>query len=136
MPSWIIPAVVCFFAWGLWGFLPKYALRSISANDVLLCEILGALAVGICVLLISGFKVKLNVNGAAFAIGAGICNYVGILCYVYAIRNGPVSIISAITALYPIFTIAMAYFMLHESISLRQLAGMGLAMVSIILMAL
>jgi drug/metabolite transporter (DMT)-like permease len=30
----------------------------------------------------------------------------------------------------------MAYFMLHESISLRQFAGMILALVSIVLMAL
>jgi putative transposase len=36
------------------------------------------------------------------------------IAYVYAIAKGPVEIISVFTALYPILTVSLAYFFLHE----------------------
>ena len=131
---WLLPIAITFICWGLWGFLPKFALRYMGPMDVMLHEVIGALAVGLGLLLWLGFKVKWHPTGSAFAIGAGMVNYIGILCYLYALRAGPVSITVVLTALYPILTIVLAYFFLGEVLTLKQLAGIGFAMVSVVLL--
>ena len=54
----------------------------------------------------------------------------GITLYL-AIRNGPVSIVSPITNLYPMLTIAVAKFRLKERLSTRQIVALALLFASV-----
>ena len=59
----------------------------------------------------------------------------GITLYL-AIQNGDVSIVSPITNLYPIVTIAAAKFRLKEKLSARQIVALAMLLVSIPLFSL
>jgi transporter family protein len=74
-------------------------------------------------------------RGVFPAIVTGVLGTIGFLCFLYALTTGSVSVVTTLTALYPAVTILLAVVFLRESITLRQVAGMGLAIVSVILLS-
>ena len=61
--------------------------------------------------------------------------YLGLLCFMYAIREGKICIVAPLTALYPVVTLVLAMIFLKERINLVQLAGIILALVSVVLIS-
>ena len=55
--------------------------------------------------------------------------------YLLAVREGLVSVVSVLAALYPVTTVVLARIVLHERFHRAQLAGMALALPATILMA-
>ena len=66
---------------------------------------------------------------------AGMLNFLGVLCYIKAVSKGSVGIISTLSALYPLVVIALGLIVLQETLTLKQVMGMGLALVAISLIA-
>ena len=52
-----------------------------------------------------------------------------------AVSKGPVTLVATVSALYPVVSIALANFFLHETVTLRQGVGIALALLSMILVA-
>ncbi len=67
----------------------------------------------------------LELSTACFALGG--------IAYYLAIQNGPVSIVTPITNVYPLITIAVAKFRLREKLSTRQYVALAMLLVSILL---
>lgn len=134
MKNWLAPAVVAFICWGIWAFLPKIATQYINPRSVVVYEIVGALIVALIAFVSLGFKVQTHPIGSSLAIIIGALGLGGSLAYLYAVGKGPVSVVSVLTALYPILTITLAYLLLHEPVTLKQGIGMLLALVAIILL--
>ena len=135
MPQWFVPALIAFFAWGLWAFLPKIAVNYINPKSVILYEIIGALLVGLIVLFSLGFKVETHPKGIVLAAITGALGFTGSLAYVYALSRGPVAVVSMFTALYPIATVLLAYLFLQEMLTLKQAVGVVLALIAIYLLS-
>lgn len=133
MHHWLMPAAVAFVCWGIWAFFPKLTTRYIDPKSAIIYESIGGLMVALIVLGLIAFKPAADGRGALLAIITGMLGIGGALAYLFAVLKGPVSLISVITALYPILTIALAYFFLHEPISLKQGFGMILGLIAIIL---
>ncbi len=133
--TWILPVIGAWIVWGFWGFLPKYAVKHITPMDVIVWEVVGAIMIGVCSLAYMGFKLKFHSVGTPLGIAAGFCGYLGTIFFLHALREGPVSLVTAISALYPILTIVLAFFFLHEPLTLKQLVGIILAMVAVVLIA-
>lgn len=133
--TWLLPVAMAWVIWGFWGFLPKHAGKYLDPVEILIWEVVGAIILGTGALFWTGFKLTFHPTGTALAVAAGFCGYLGTLFFLHALRSGPVSIVVAISALYPIFTIILAYFILHEPMTLRQMAGVALAMASVILIS-
>jgi drug/metabolite transporter (DMT)-like permease len=55
--------------------------------------------------------------------------------YLLAVRQGLVSVVSVLAALYPVSTVILARVVLHERFARLQVAGMALALPAVILMA-
>lgn len=55
---------------------------------------------------------------------------------VFALQNGSLAIVSVLVSLYPLATIVLARFTLHERVSKLQLLGMGLALIASVMLAL
>jgi transporter family protein len=47
------------------------------------------------------------------------------------LRVAPASIVVPLSALYPVVTVVLAYFFLHEDLSLPRVAGVACALVAI-----
>jgi transporter family protein len=68
-------------------------------------------------------------------VATGIVGTLGFLCFLYAVNVGSVSVIATLTALYPAITIVLAMVFLKETVTLRQMAGIGLAILSVIILS-
>ena len=134
--EWFVFALLALIMWGLWGFFPKLSTNYISPKSALVYEVLGSMIVGILIFFLVGFKPEVHTKGIIFAVLTGIAATLGTLFFLYAVSRGKASITMAITVLYPLITIALAFFILHESISVKQGIGMLLALIAIVLVAL
>ena len=76
-----------------------------------------------------------EIRGVVPALLTGVMGYLGLLCFMYAIRNGKVCIVAPLTALYPVVTLVLAMIFLREKINIVQLAGIILALVSAVLIS-
>lgn len=135
MTNWLTPALIAFVFWGVWAFLPKIATQYINPNSVIVYEVIGSIIVGLIALLSIDFKLQTQPLGIFWAVIIGALGLGGSFAYVYAVSKGPVGIISIFTALYPILTILLAYFVLHEPITIKQAIGMVMALAAIFLLS-
>ena len=55
--------------------------------------------------------------------------------YLLAVREGLLSVVAAIVSLYPAATVALAMLIDRERVARTQIAGMGLALVSLLLVS-
>ncbi len=133
MDNWFVFALLALLIYGFWGFLPKLAVTFISPQSALVYQVGGGLAVGIIVLIFAGFKIETHPTGAIYAILTGVTGVLGTLFYYAAASRGNISVVVSMTALYPLITILLAYFILQEPISIKQIVGMFFALLAIIL---
>lgn len=135
MQQWIWPTVGTFIFWGFAAFIPKITMKYIDPNSAIVYEALGVVALSIIVLFFLKFRLNPQPIGAMLAIMTGMLGFVGALCFLVAVSRGPVSLIAPLSALYPIVSIVLALFFLGETISIKQMAGIGFAMIAIIMIA-
>jgi bacterial/archaeal transporter family protein len=135
MASWFFNSLVALVCFGLWAFLPKIVLRYISPKSAVIYEVLGVFAAGCVFFMTVGKNIDTDLRGVLPAIVTGILGTVGFLCFLYALTAGSVSVVATLTALYPAVTILLAVVFLKESITLRQVAGVGLAILAVILLS-
>ena len=58
---------------------------------------------------------------------------IAIVLYHLSTQGGLLSIVAVLTSLYPAVTVALAASLLHEAMTRRQLAGLALAAVSVLI---
>jgi transporter family protein len=135
MNNWLTTAFIALVLFGLWGFFPKLAVNTISPNSAVVYGVIGNLAVGLLALKLVGFRPDVHPKGIFYAVLTGITGMLGTLFFFYSVKNGKVSVVASLTALYPLITIILAHFVLREPISPRQIAAMFLALVALYLFA-
>jgi transporter family protein len=135
MTSWFLNSLVALVCFGFWAFLPKIAVRYLNPKSAVIYEVLGVFAAGCVFFLVVGKTIDTDLRGILPALATGVLGTVGFLCFLQALTVGSVSVVATLTALYPAITILLAVAFLRESITLRQMAGMGLAIVSVILLS-
>jgi len=135
MASWFFNSLVALVCFGFWAFLPKIAVRYISPKSAVIYEVLGVFTAGCFFFLATGRNIDTDVRGILPAVLTGVVGTIGFLCFLYALTAGSVSVVATLTALYPAITILLAVVFLKESITFRQVAGMGLAIFSVILLS-
>jgi len=135
MDNWLTTAFIAFALYGLWGFFPKLAVSYISPGSAIVYEVAGTIVVGLLAMKIVGFRPEVHPKGILFAVLTGVTGMLGTLFFFYSVKNGKVSVVVSLTALYPLITIILAYLFLREPISSRQLVAMFLALVALYLFA-
>lgn len=135
MREWILPAMVSFACWGLWGFTAKLATRYISPRSAMVYEVLGGLLVAAIVLYLLNFRLDVHPKGIFLALITGALGIIGALGFLYAVSKGRVSLVVSFTALYPVLGILLAVVILKEPITLKQGVGIILALIAMLLVA-
>ncbi len=136
MKEWVIYSALALLVWGLWAFLPKIALSYLEPKTAFTFEVIGgALSTLIALLILRPELGGAEIRGIIPAFVAGIMGSLGLLCFIYAIRGGKISIVAPLTALYPVVSLALAMIFLKERINIVQFAGIILACVSIVLIS-
>jgi uncharacterized membrane protein len=81
-------------------------------------------------------KAKLNRSAAAFALSTALLDTTGNLLFLAATRAGRLDVAAVLASLYPASTILLAAVALHERPTRRQAAGMLIAAIAVVLIAL
>jgi transporter family protein len=140
LPLWLFWSLVTVVMWGTWGLVSKIASAGVNAymNQLLF-------TVGIAPLLVFvSWKVSLSVSGEKcagrgrgvfWAFLTGILGGVGNMAYFEAmVKGGKSSVVTPVTALFPMVTVLLALTFLKERLGRLQWAGLGLALVAIYLL--
>lgn len=133
--AWFPAALISLFSFGLWGFFTKMAITYIDAKSALFYQAIGIACIGLITLVLLKFKPDSEIKGMSFGLLSGVATGIGSLLYLVASDKGKVTTVVTLTALYPLLTIFLAYIILHEGISLRQGAGVLLALAAIYLLS-
>jgi uncharacterized membrane protein len=70
---------------------------------------------------------------AGLTITGGLVDMLANLLYLLATRQGPLTLVVTLSALYPASTVLLARFVLHERLSTPQWAGVALALTAIVM---
>ncbi|MFZ0931835.1 MAG: EamA family transporter [Syntrophobacteraceae bacterium] len=136
MKAWVLYSALALLVWGLWAFFPKMALSWLDPKTAFMFEVFGGATTGLfAFLILQPHLGGADIRGIIPAFLTGVTGYLGLLCFMYAIREGKVSVVAPLTALYPVVTLVLARVFLREKINLVQLAGIILALVSVVLIS-
>lgn len=135
LPPWLWYSAITLIAWGIVGLLQKLSTIHISAESSLIWLVVGFLLIeplfypGNAVFHYSGWNL-------AWALMSGLLNALGAWALFAAMKNGgKASIVAPLTALYPVVVIVLVPFVLHESITRTQLAGIVCALTAVTLLS-
>ena len=136
MKEWVFYSLLALLVWGFWAFLPKMAVCCLEPKTAFMYEVIGGVITGLAAFAIMRPELGgAEIRGIIPAILTGMAGYLGLLCFMYAIREGKLCVVAPLTALYPVVSLALAMIFLREKINAVQLAGMVLAMISVFLIS-
>ena len=135
LAPWFLYSVITVLAWGVVGLLQKLSTNHLSAESTLIWLVVGFLAMeplfypGSALFHYSAWAI-------AAALVSGLLNALGAWALFAALKNGgKASIVSPLTALYPLVVILLVPLVLHESITKLQLAGVASALIAVVLLS-
>ena len=129
MKPWVVPILVAVVLWGIAAFLRKKAVLFLPPQSAVTFEALDASAVILLLFALSGGHLVKDPRGVLFAVYTGIFAVAGTLFMFYALKNGPVSIVTSFSAVAVVITVILGVLLLHEKLLLHQVAGIALGIV-------
>jgi uncharacterized membrane protein len=135
MPKWLWYSILTTLFWGAWGVVSKVSMNMMSpmVNQVVF-------TLGLIPLVFIMARSKLawagrdRWRGGTFAFITGILSGIGNVTMFEALSHGgKASTVLPTTGLYPLFTVVAAIPLLREKLNRVQVAGIGLAIIAILL---
>lgn len=74
--------------------------------------------------------------GVRWSLVVGLLGSLANIAFLVAVRNGPLSIVAVITALYPVGTVVLARYVLAERFIWSQMAGLAVAAAALVVFTL
>jgi transporter family protein len=134
---WFWYSILCVLCWGGWALLSKLGSREIPPETMQFLFTVGALPVGIALLMARRFKLEKSKKGIFYAVLNGILSGIGGLTLFAAYHtNGNTALITVATSLYPTITVVLAVLILRERLSATQALGLVIAGAAIVLFSL
>ncbi len=139
MPRWLALSLLTILVWGAWGAISKVASEGVDANTNQIFFTIGLLPLVAMV-----WRSPRNAGGGAgrrigigWAFLTGILGGTGNIAFFRAlVIGGKASIVSPVTALFPLVTVVLAVTLLHERIGNAQKIGLALALAAIYLLSM
>jgi len=131
---WFAYSILCVFCWGAWALLAKLGSREISAEGSQFLFAWGAVPVAVLLLAARGWKLEKNLPGIGYSVANGILSGVGGWALFAAYRTGGnTSIITTVTAMYPLISVMLAVAVLRERLTRLHVLGLAFAAVAFII---
>jgi transporter family protein len=127
MDTWVFYAIVATLCWGVVGLLQKLGTNRVSSRSLLVWLVVGFAAM-LPALWRNGDITGLGWRVLLIGLLGGAANGLGSWALFEALERGAkASVAVPLTALYPLVTIVLARIFLAETLTLRQWAGIALA---------
>ena len=139
MPRWLAFSLLTIFVWGAWGAISKVASEGVDAytNQIFF-------TFGLLPLIAIVWRSPRNAGGRpgrrtgiAWAFLTGVLGGTGNIAFFRAlVMGGKASVVSPVTALFPLVTVILAVTFLHERVGTAQKIGLVLALIAIYLLSM
>jgi transporter family protein len=134
---WFWYSILCMLCWGAWALLSKLGSRAIRPETMQFLFTMGALPVGIALLIARRCKLAKSVKGISYAVLNGILSGVGGLALFAAYHtNRSAGVITVANALYPMITVVLAVLILRERLTATQALDLAFAGVGTVVFSL
>jgi drug/metabolite transporter (DMT)-like permease len=138
MPLWLVYSLLAVLGFGVWGLFSTAASKRLSPWQVQVFSTLGMVPVAAGAAFAKDFLEGNNLrrgSGWAFFTGAGTA--VANVALFTALNTGAeASVIFPLTGMFPLVTISIAWFFLHERVDRLQKVGIGIALVALVLFSM
>ena len=135
MNSAILFALGTTFTWGLWLVLADLASDAVGpVTAAAITYVVAAVAVS-AYAIVSGAPLDVGTRGGLLSVAAGLFAALGLVSLYVGLSLGSTAVVSTVGALYFVVAAAIGVFVLSEPLSTTQVAGIGLAVVSIVLIS-
>ncbi len=144
LPLWLFWSLVTIVMWGTWGLVSKIASDGVDAS---MNQLLFTAGISPLLVFVSWKVSKAGKGGLAeepgegrrkgifWAFLTGILGGVGNMAYFQAmVKGGKASVVTPVTALFPMVTVLLALLFLKERLGRVQWIGLALAFVAIYLL--
>ena len=132
LSRWLVYALAPIILWGAAGFLQKLSTNHISGELSTLRFLAAFIPFGVLFILPAPLPAQITAKTWLLVIGQGfflaLCNFAVLLAFA---RQGKASIITPLTALYPVVSVPIAILFLGEKIGGREAIGILLALASV-----
>jgi bacterial/archaeal transporter family protein len=135
MPAWVVYAMIVMLSWGVLGIFQKLATDRISPESTLFWMIIGFALFE--PFIYPGKRLfAYSTHGIIYGLMSGFLSNLGAFGLYAALRKGgKASVVVPLVSLYPVIVIAVAPFLLHESLTLTQAVGSACALASVVLLS-
>ncbi|WP_423746224.1 EamA family transporter (plasmid) [Haladaptatus sp. SPP-AMP-3] len=128
-------ALVGMFAWGVWALFADYATRTLAPEVAMAISYTVGVGVAIAYIATQAGPVSFSESGVAFAVAGGLFSGIGSISYYVALQRGNTAVATTVTALYFVVAAVLGAVFLGESVDIRDVAGIGLAVGAVVLLA-
>jgi bacterial/archaeal transporter family protein len=136
-PAWTWFAAIALVFWGITGVTQKLATNRISSELSFIWFAYAMIAISAILAVTVSIHWHSRPMIVVEAVAGGLLNGLGALTSFTALESGgKASVVISLISLYPLVTVAFAVTILHESLTLAQGLGVGLAIVAAILLSL
>jgi len=128
-------ALVGMVAWGFWAVFAKFASRILAPEVAMVVSYVAAVGLAVAYVLARGIPLELTTAGAAYAVAGGLFSGVGAISYYAALRHGSAAVATTVTALYFVVAAVVGVVALGETVTVRDAAGIALAVGAVVLLS-
>ncbi len=121
---------------GVATFLLKYVSDDFTPYQINLLMAVGMLLIGVPALLIADGTLALPRPRLGLAALVGLLMAAGSILYVLALDKLPVGTASAIATSYVVVVVSLSWVVLHESVTVPKLIGLGLTLAGVAVLSL
>ena len=135
--SWFWYSILCVLCWGGWAMMSKLGSREIPPETMQFLFTIGTLPIAIVLLLARKFQMEKSPKGISYAVLNGILSGIGGLTLFAAYHTGSnTTLVTSVSALYPMVTVMLAVTLLREKIRPVQMIGLVFAAIAIVIFSL
>jgi transporter family protein len=135
--KWFWYSMLCDLCWAGWTIFAKLGSNQIPPEASQFLFAWGAFPVALLLLGSRHFKLEKNPKGIFYSVANGVLSGIGSWALFAAYRTGGnTSVITAVTAMYPLISVMLALLVLRERLTKVHVAGLGFAAVAFVIFSL
>jgi transporter family protein len=128
-------ALAAMLAWGVWAVVANVATRSLSPEFAMVVSYATGAALAAVYVSVQSVPVTLDREGLLFAALAGVFAGAGTIAFYVGLDRGRTGIVTTVSALYFVVAAVIGVVFLDETVTLRHVAGLGSAILAVVLLS-
>jgi len=121
--------------WGVWAVLANVATETIPPEVAMILSYVTGAAIAVGYVLVGDTPLTVTREGLTYSLAAGVFSGVAAVAFYAGLKGGETGPVTTVSALYFVVAALIGWTVLGEPASLREVAGVGFAVVAVALLA-